>query len=104
MFSIIIVLSLLFKISINFNGVDRIGFLILSLFLFKLILILFTDTIYAHKFKRLVGNHTKGKKAVWYASNEKKFQNINSITYRNNIIFSILSITLITLMFYYDQY
>lgn len=103
-FSIIVILSLLVKLLTSFNAFTENSLLLLSLFLFKLILILSTDTIYAHKFKRLVGNHTKGKKAVWYASNDLKFKNINSITYRNNIFFSIVSITLITLMFFYDQY
>lgn len=102
--SVIFIFSLLFKLYITFNAFDENGLLLLSLFLFKLILILFTDTFYARNFKTLVGNNTKGKKAIWYASDDIKFNRINRITSRNNIFFSFLSIALITLMFYYDQY
>ncbi|MBK6265496.1 hypothetical protein JKA74_10645 [Marivirga sp. S37H4] len=100
---IIIIFSALIKLYLSFGSLKEEGLVLTSLFLFKLILILFTDTIYAYKFKQLIGNNTKGRKAIWYASDERKFEKINRLTIRNNIIFSFISITLIILMILYDK-
>ncbi len=102
--SILVISYALIKLYITFGTFAQPGLLLLSFFLCKLILILFTDTVYANKFKLLVGNHTKGNDAVWYASEEKKFKNINKATFRNNFFFSLLSISQIILMFFYDQH
>jgi hypothetical protein len=70
---------------------------ILIVYICILILILLTDTYYARSFYHLVGLETKGKNAIWFASDEEKFIRINRITARNNVIFISLSLILLLL-------
>lgn len=74
---------------------------ILLFYILNLILILLTDTYYARRFHQLVGNETKGKTAIWFASEEEKFKQINLITQRNNVIFILLSLFLLLLLLIY---
>lgn len=50
---------------------------------------LITDSVYAYKFFKLVGEKTKGKEAIWYASEEDPiFKKIVRLTRNMNIIFT----------------
>ncbi len=66
---------------------------------------LLTDSFYAVEFNKLVGERTMGDKAIWFASNEPKFDRINTITRRNNFLF-ILALVLISCLYIsnYDQF
>ncbi len=83
--------------------IDQLGSLLLTLVIFKLCLILVTDTYYAMKFQKIVGDETKGANAIWYASNEAKFDAINQTTTSNNKIFILISIIEIALLMAYVQ-
>lgn len=73
---------------------------IFPLFIAKLTLILLCDSYYALVFYRIVGDETKGDKAVWFANNQDvRFQFINRLTYRMNYIFSLLTAAFLTLTF-----
>jgi len=67
-----------------------IGYLIL-LFCFQL-----TDSFYAYRFGQIVGDDTKGEKAIWFASKDPKFQKINQITALLNTAYVLLSLVLVT--------
>lgn len=57
-----------------------------------LCLMLLADSYYAHAFYQLVGQQTKGKEAIWYASEQDpKFLRINQITHMANIFFLLYS-------------
>lgn len=76
---------------------------LVSGYILILIAITLTDTLYAHRFSKIVGDATRGKKAIWYASDAKEFETINKLTVRNNYIFTLVSVVLIIIM-YYDKY
>lgn len=77
---------------------------IVSIFLFNLILISAVDTLYADRFSQIVGEKTKGKQAIWYAAETKEFEKINSMTSRNNYLFVLLSVILIVIISCYDKF
>jgi len=75
-----------------------------SFIFYMILLILFqiTDSIYAYRFGSIVGDDTKGEKAIWYASNDEKYKNINQLTTRLNTVYLLLSGVLIVKLLVYD--
>lgn len=84
-------------------GIMPINYMII-IYILNLIAILLTDTYYARSFHLLVGEETKGKTAIWFASDEEKFKPINRITARNNVIFILVSLVMLLLLLIYDIY
>jgi len=78
-------------------------FLVL-IYIFNLALISFVDTIYAYRFGQIVGDQTKGKEAIWYASNDDRFNEICRLTKRNNYAFLMLSLLIILAIVFYDTF
>lgn len=69
-------------------------------FLLLYLILLLTDTYYAHTFKGIVGKCTTGDRPVWFASErDPRFTKINRITFRNNILFSMVFISMVILMY-----
>jgi len=61
---------------------------------------LITDSVYAYKFFKLVGEKTKGKEAIWYASEEDPiFKKIVQLTRNLNIVFTVYYIYLLFKIF-----
>lgn len=76
------------------NAPGQIVFLLLYLGL------LLTDTYYAHTFKGIVGQITTGDQPVWFANGkDTRFAKINRITYRNNVFFSLVFISMVILRY-----
>ena len=101
-YNLIAVLALsyfLFKLIITDNW--TLNIYIIIIYICILILILLTDTYYARTFYELVGQETKGEKAIWFASDDEKFARINRITHRNNVIFILLSLVMLLLLLIY---
>jgi hypothetical protein len=66
---------------------------------------LLTDSFYAFEFGKLVGKETMGDKAIWFASNDPKFDKINSITKRNNFLFILAIIVIFSIyILNYDKF
>lgn len=72
-------------------------------YLFLLICFQITDSFYAHRFGAIVGQATKGEKAIWFASNDPKFQKINQRTAQFNTVYLVLSFALIAKILIYDS-
>ena len=54
------------------------------------------DSYYAYTFRKLVEGKTVGEEAIWYAAeNDDRFQTINRLTFRNNLIVTVLFILII---------
>lgn len=71
---------------------DEVGALYMGLICASLI----TDSVYAYKFFKLVGEKTKGKEAIWYASEEDPiFKKIVRLTRNMNILFTCYHIYLL---------
>lgn len=69
-------------------------------FLLLYLVLLMTDTYYAHTFKGIVGQNTTGDHPVWFASDKDcRFSKINRVTFRNNIFFSLVFISMVILMY-----
>jgi len=64
-------------------------------YLVMLIAFQVTDSFYAYKFGKIVGNATKGDQAIWFASKASKFKKINQITAILNTVYLVLSVVLI---------
>ncbi len=72
------------------------AFLIHEIYLGILAMALLADTYFACQFHKIVGQATKGDKAIWYASAEDvRFRNINRITFFSNIGFFCLTFVLL---------
>jgi hypothetical protein len=103
-FSVLVILVLIIFLFKAIDSINTIETFLILLFYCQLILILITDTFYAIKFYRIIVDNTKGKKAIWYASEEEKFKSINKITIRNNKFFVLISSFLTLIMLIYDIY
>ena len=103
LFTVFIIIVLHIRSYRVFEQVDELGVLVLILFQINILLILITDTFYMVKFRGIVGDETKGSKAIWYASKDTKYEAINRLTNRNNKIFAVISILLIVLMVIYEK-
>ena len=103
LFTVFIIIVLHIRSYRVFDQVEELGVLLLILFQINILLILITDTFYMVKFRGIVGNKTKGSKAIWYASKDTKYEVINRLTNRNNKIFAVISILLIVLMVIYEK-
>ena len=78
--------------------------LIIKWFCIGAIAILLTDTLYAFLFHKLAHRQTTGEQAIWFASQDEKFNHINRITTFGNILHLTFAIILITCTFiYYDR-
>ncbi len=77
----------------------------ISFICYLLLLLCFqiTDSFYAHSFGAIVGNATKGEKAIWFASTAPKFQKINQCTAKMNTLYLVFSIGLIAKILIYDS-
>jgi len=70
---------------------------VLPIFLVKLIALLLCDSYYAFVFFRIVGEGTTGEEAIWFAADEDaRFESVNRLTFRLNIVFSIISLFFLT--------
>ena len=64
--------------------------ILLGVFLLEVACILLVDSIYAFKFYKIVGEKTKGKDAIWYASEEDpSFKKVIQLTRYLNILFML---------------
>lgn len=72
-------------------------------YLFLLICFQITDSYYAYRFGEIVGNATKGDKAIWFASTDLKFQKINQRTALLNTAYLVLGGLLIFKILMYDS-
>ncbi len=69
-------------------------------FLLLYLILLLTDTYYAHTFRGIVGKSTTGDHPVWFASKrDSRFTKINRITFRNNVLFSLIFISMVILKY-----
>lgn len=81
-----------FNVLIDFVQGDFIAALYMGLICASLI----TDSVYAYKFFKLVGEKTKGKEAIWYASEEDPiFKKIVRLTRNMNILFMLFYLYLL---------
>ena len=88
----------------NQNSISEIGIIFMASFLILLFLVLLTDTVYAIRFQKIVGENTQGNQAIWFAGNTEVFKKINRLTIRNNWIFSFLNICVVFMMWWYDKF
>jgi hypothetical protein len=102
--SSILIFSCIIYQGINYSKYDSSEILMVLLFLFNLLLIAIVDTIYARKFFNIIGNRTKGDQAIWYASNDERYSQINMLTIRNNYFFVLYSLVLIVIVMLYDKF
>lgn len=80
------------------NEFIEIQHFILPLFIVKLTGILLCDSYYALAFYKIVGYETTGNKAVWFANDkEVRFDFINRLTFRMNIIFTLSTAFFLTM-------
>jgi hypothetical protein len=95
-FNILLAFYVIFQlISTGHIGFDS-AFLIHEIYLGILAMALLADTYFAYQFHKIVGQSTKGDKAIWYASAEDvRFRNINRITFFSNIAFFCLTFVLL---------
>jgi hypothetical protein len=90
-------------ITIYYFGHITTTIVLVSSYILTLIAISLTDTLYAHRFNKIVGDATQGKEAVWFASNVRQFEPLNKLTTQNNYLFTTVSFLIIIIM-YYDKY
>lgn len=104
-FSFVVVSLSLVVLYTRFDLSDTPVIMLLSVFICKLLLILITDTFYAIKFQRIVGDNTTGRLAIWYAAEDQKFLEINRITKFNNRLFLLLGILeiIVLMIFLYGK-
>jgi uncharacterized protein (UPF0333 family) len=83
------------------NGVNIQTWPFLVLYLLLLLAIAIMDSYYARQFHKLVGTKTMGRDAIWFAApNDSLFTNINRITHRSNVAFTLVASFLIYLFLY----